>query len=50
MCLTKSLKGVKKQAKTDMREIYNLTVIDGIFDILFSVMDEMSRLKISKYI
>ena len=47
MCLTiKSQR--KKKAKTDMREIYNLTVTDGIFDSLLSVMDEMTRLKISK--
>jgi hypothetical protein len=40
----------EKKNKTDMREIYNLTVKDGIFDSLLSVMDEMTRLKISKYI
>ena len=33
----------KKRVKTDMREIDILTVIDGIFDILLSVMDEMTR-------
>ena len=31
-----------------MREIDILTVIDGIFDILLSVMDEMTRQKINK--
>ena len=50
MCLTTKSQRQKKQNKTDMREIYSLTVTDGIFDSLLSVMDEMTRLKISKYI
>ena len=36
----------KKESK--LREIDILTVMDRIFDILLSVMDEMTRQKINK--
>ena len=39
-------KSQKKESK--LREIDILTVMDRIFDILLSVMDEMTRQKINK--